>query len=386
MSNIQLTTLTPVHVGSGDLLQYNADFVEDKIGSNSYIYVVEPAKILQLIGMENIDRWISIIENAGNTKEFVQKFSPIKSPEAFSSRKILNFAKKIQKGQILKETIHNGFGFPYIPGSSLKGAIRTVILASLVESVNDKEEKILSKDRKGKTIISDKKIQNELFGNDAKNDLFRFVEVGDAYFDKGSEAAFRMIHLNITNKNSLLDDSKSQIVETIDQEKKSVFRLNINLNRYHFAKEKWDQAVSYSKNKVINSPGKLPECLQSVENLFQTINAHTLKLVNDEIKFWKEIDQKKAGADNYLDVMKSIQGEIINCTKGKECILRLGHASGWRFITGAWAENLNNFYSEVVPAARPNNDKYPDDVFPKTRRVEEEYQDLLGFVKLTLIH
>ncbi|HOV83961.1 MAG TPA: type III-A CRISPR-associated RAMP protein Csm5, partial [Paludibacteraceae bacterium] len=229
MSNIQLTTLTPVHVGSGDLLQYNADFVEDKIGSNSYIYVVEPAKILQLIGMENIDRWISIIENAGNTKEFVQKFSPIKSPEAFSSRKILNFAKKIQKGQILKETIHNGFGFPYIPGSSLKGAIRTVILASLVESVNDKEEKILSKDRKGKTIISDKKIQNELFGNDAKNDLFRFVEVGDAYFEKGSEAAFRMIHLNITNKNSLLDDSKSQIVETIDQEKTSFFRLNINL-------------------------------------------------------------------------------------------------------------------------------------------------------------
>ncbi|HPQ13472.1 MAG TPA: type III-A CRISPR-associated RAMP protein Csm5, partial [Paludibacteraceae bacterium] len=151
MSNIQLTTLTPVHVGSGELLQYNADFVEDKDGSDSYIYVVEPAKILQLIGMENIDRWISIIENAGNTKEFVQKFSPIKSPEAFSSRKILNFAKKIQKGQILNETIHNGFGFPYIPGSSLKGAIRTAVLASLVGRVNDKEEKILSKDRKGKT-------------------------------------------------------------------------------------------------------------------------------------------------------------------------------------------------------------------------------------------
>ena len=383
MSNIQLTTLTPVHVGSGDLLQYNADFVEDKIGSNSYIYVVEPAKILQLIGMENIDRWISIIENAGNTKEFVQKFSPIKSPEAFSSRKILNFAKKIQKGQILKETIHNGFGFPYIPGSSLKGAIRTVILASLVESVNDKEEKILSKDRKGKTIISDKKIQNELFGNDAKNDLFRFVEVGDAYFDKGSEAAFRMIHLNITNKNSLLDDSKSQIVETIDQEKTSFFRLNINLKKYRFAKENWEQAVSFSRNRVINSPNVLPECLQSIENLFQTINAHTLKLVEDEIKIWEDVD--KEGTENYLDVMESIKSEIINFTKGKECILRLGHASGWRFITGAWPEKLDNFVTKVVPAARPNNGKYQDYIFPKTRRVGEDYQDLLGFVRLTLI-
>ena len=383
MSNIQLTTLTPVHVGSGELLQYNADFVEDKDGSDSYIYVVEPAKILQLIGMENIDRWISIIENAGNTKEFVQKFSPIKSPEAFSSRKILNFAKKIQKGQILKETIHNGFGFPYIPGSSLKGAIRTVILASLVESVNDKEEKILSKDRKGKTIISDKKIQNELFGNDAKNDLFRFVEVGDAYFEKGSEAAFRMIHLNITNKNSLLDDSKSQIVETIDQEKTSFFRLNINLKKYRFAKENWEQPVSFSRNRVINSPNVLPECLQSIENLFQTINAHTLKLVEDEIKIWEDVD--KEGTENYLDVMESIKSEIINFTKGKECILRLGHASGWRFITGAWPEKLDNFVTKVVPAARPNNGKYQDYIFPKTRRVGEDYQDLLGFVRLTLI-
>jgi len=383
MSNIQLTTLTPVHVGSGELLQYNADFVEDKIGSNSYIYVVEPAKILQLIGMENIDRWISIIENAGNTKEFVQKFSPIKSPEAFSSRKILNFAKKIQKGQILNETIHNGFGFPYIPGSSLKGAIRTAVLASLVGRVNDKEEKILSKDRKGKTIISDKKIQNELFGNDAKNDLFRFVEVGDAYFEKGSEAAFRMIHLNITNKNSLLDDSKSQIVETIDQEKTSFFRLNINLKKYRFAKENWEQAVSFSRNRVINSPNVLPECLQSIENLFQTINAHTLKLVEDEIKIWEDVD--KEGTENYLDVMESIKSEIINFTKGKECILRLGHASGWRFITGAWPEKLDNFVTKVVPAARPNNGKYQDYIFPKTRRVGEDYQDLLGFVRLTLI-
>ncbi len=383
MSKIQLTTLTPVHVGSGEFLQYNADFVEDKDGTNSYFYVVEPAKILELIGLENIDRWISIIERAGNTKEFVQKFSPIKSPEAYSSRKILNFAKNIQSGQTLKETIHNGFGFPYIPGSSLKGAIRTAVLASLAESVSNKEEKILSKGKRGETIISDKNIQNELFGNDAKNDLFRFVEVGDAYFEKGSEAAFRMINLNITSKNTLIDKDKSQIVETIDQEKTSIFRLNINLKNYHFAKENWEQVVSYSKNKELNSPNELPECLQSIENLFQTINAHTLKLVNDEINIWHNIQKEEA--ENYVEIMRGFSDEIENCESGKECILRLGHASGWRFITGAWAEMLENFSSEVVPKARRNNSQYESYIFPKTRRVEEDYQDLLGFVKLTLI-
>ena len=135
---------------------HTADFVEDKGGTDSYLYVIEPAKILDLIGTENIDRWISIIEKAGNTKEFVQRFSPVKSPEVYSSRKILNFAKDIQGGQTMKEMIHNGFGLPYIPGSSLKGAIRTAVLATLVDRVNDREEKILLKDNKGETIISDK--------------------------------------------------------------------------------------------------------------------------------------------------------------------------------------------------------------------------------------
>ena len=72
------------------------------------------------------------------------------------------------------------------------------------------------------------------------------------------------------------------------------------------------------------------------------------------------------------------------CQEGKECVLRLGHASGWRFITGAWTENLDNFKSEIVPASRPKNFNYEQYVFPKSRRLDED-GDIFGFVKLELL-
>lgn len=72
----------------------------------------------------------------------------------------------------------------------------------------------------------------------------------------------------------------------------------------------------------------------------------------------------------------------MGCKDGKECVLRIGHGSGWRFITGAWSEKLNSFNPVVISAARPNNFRYNEYNFPKTRRVDEECE-LLGFVKLT---
>jgi len=182
MSTIQISTITPVHIGSGNFLQYNIDFVEDKVGDDSFIYIVDPNKIAKLIGIENIGRWVSIIENNGDIKDFVRKFSSAKSPEEYAVRVINNYASNIISPQTLKETIHNGFGLPYIPGSSIKGAIRTAILASLVDQVQQKEEKIINRNKMNKLFLSDKKIQDELFGDDPKNDLFRFLQVGDAYF------------------------------------------------------------------------------------------------------------------------------------------------------------------------------------------------------------
>jgi hypothetical protein len=125
--------------------------------------------------------------------------------------------------------------------------------------------------------------------------------------------------------------------------------------------------------------------MSSLSSLFDLVNKHTRRLVNDELDYWKEVSNNNySGADNYLESLEYILEKIEACKDGKECVLRLGHASGWRFITGAWAENMNRFNDIVVPSARPNNHKYKEYDFPKSRRLDED-GDILGFVKLSIL-
>ena len=49
MNKVKIQTLTPIHIGSGEFLKNNSDFVEYKDGGDSYISIIDPKKILDLI-------------------------------------------------------------------------------------------------------------------------------------------------------------------------------------------------------------------------------------------------------------------------------------------------------------------------------------------------
>jgi CRISPR type III-A-associated RAMP protein Csm5 len=364
MSNIKIETLTPVHIGSGNLLYYNSDFIKEKIDNDSYLVVISEDKIGKLLGNKGsqfIDLWLETISRKGSIKDFIAQFYKNAKADDYAKRKVLLFAS-INSNDTLKEIIHNGMGLPYIPGSSIKGAIRTAILASLANNIQLKEQLINNNGR-----ISAKRVEQQLFGNDPNSDVFRFIQVGDAYFEKETEIATRMVNLNITQKDDLMDKSKSQLVEAIGQEAESEFQLKIAKKYFDFVKPKY------------GALGNLP--VNSINDLFSLINTHTKKLVEEDIEYWGNIN--KAGGENYVSEMENIL-EIVNaCETGKSCVLRLGHASGWRFITGAWTEKWNNF-TEVIRASRPNNRNYVEYDFPKTRRLDEE-SFVMGFVELTII-
>lgn len=370
MSKIKISTLTPVHIGSGNFLQYNMDFVQDYDGEDSYLYVVDPKKILEFVGVERIDEWVKAIENGQSIKSFVRNASP----KNYSSRSILNFSN-VKPADTLKECIHNGMGLAYIPGSSIKGAIRTAVLASYAGNVSGLEAKIDKSDKDRftgevkKLKASAQKVEAELFGGDPNTDFFRFVQIGDAYFDEECEVATNLINLNQTHKDTLIDESKHQIVEAIGSGLDSEFQMKIAKNFYEFSKSRCEKI------------GNMPVGIQSVSSLFDVINEHTIKLVEDEIECWENCSIQ--GAEGYIENMKDILEKAQNCQKGKECVLRIGHASGWRFITGAWVESLGNFKDLVIPVSRPKNDYYREYNFPKSRRLDSD-GFILGFVKLCI--
>jgi len=367
MANIKIETLTPVHVGSGNLLYNDADFINETIDNKPSICIISQTKIWNILGQQHLDNWLSAIEKR-DTKAFLKQFAPDAKASDYAERVIpLYIQKPLGRDDTLKECIHNGFGLPYIPGSSIKGAIRTAVLASLADTVQYKERKI-QQFKHGRTAITASDVEKALFGRDPNSDVFRFIQVGDAYFERDTEIASRMINLNIRQSSSDLKDARMpQLVEAICSDASGEFQLKIAKEYYDFAKPKFAEL------------GNLP--VANLNDLFSMINAHTKKLVEDEIDDWQQID--KTGGDDYVGEMENVLAAVNGCSPGKSCVLRIGHASGWRFITGAWAEALQNFNNVVVPAARPNNRQYEDYPFPKTRRLDED-SFIFGFVKLTV--
>jgi CRISPR-associated protein Csm5 len=384
MSKIKLETLTSVHIGSGETLQYGNDFVTGKSGDDNIIGIVDARKVMQLIGEENIDKWVLAIERQDSTADIVKQFAPNTMVGNYSKR-IIILKSEVKPPYTLKEQIHNGQGNPYIPGSSIKGAIRTAVLASIINHEENVDEELLftknrdnsiKKDRRGNIIVNADNYEKRYLGKDPKNnnsDIFRFLQVGDAIFDDNNDVAIRMVNINERERQSYWDADRSQLIEAINSNDIAFFNLNLKLEQYELA---------YRQNEVQS----MPDCMKSVSELFRTINAHTNSLVKQEIEYWTNRTSKddSGKVDIYLEKIKNIKGLIESCEDGKSCVIRIGHGSGWRFITGAWTESFDNFKSAVVPASRPNNGKYSNYEFPKTRRVDDKCK-LLGFVKLTAV-
>lgn len=384
-NNIRITNLTQVHIGSGETLQKDTDFIVRRNGKDSDIYIIDPDRVGKIIGTDQrvIDQWIASIEK-GDTNSFFDLFLKRAKPEDYSKRRIANYAGD-RRGMTLKEFIHDGAGRPYIPGSSLKGAIRTAMIAFLASRMPEAEKEeivgcLTKKNGRYQDEFGEHKSAEDVMLGDTPNEsLMRFIRVGDAYYDKGIELAVTQVSLNQrTSCNELFDRKGAQPVEVIGTEETSSFSLAIDKKKFEKVFAQRDKG-----NKELKGMRFLPAELSTIEGLFKVINDHTKQLVESEISYWKGLTQYY-GADNYIEEMEKVLDDVNACKDG-ECVMRVGQATGWRFITGAWTECLKNFKDKVVPIARPHNrEKYKDYDFPKTRRMDDESY-LFGFVKLSSI-
>jgi len=360
MSNIKIETLTAVHIGTGNILQKDCDFVCKKVSGNDVeIGIINPTKILELIGLENIDAWTVAIENGRDTVDFIRQYSPNSAFRDYTSRQIDSYLPCVPRQ--IKEFIRDGLNRPYIPGSSIKGAIRTAVLSHIIESKDKSNIKI--KDTKGR--LTARIMENDLFGTDPQRDVFRCVQVGDALFDGYRTAAYNMVNINERISLGYWDKSKQMATEVLPGGAEAIFKMKIV--------EKKDLYI--------------PNELSSLSELMSTVNEHTIDLLDDEIKIWhaKDIDSdSEEKVEDFISQLKDMKRIAEECREKHACVLRVGHGSGWRFITGAWTECLGGEFMDVVDVARPKNNLYRDYMFPKSRRLEEDCCEPLGFVKLTL--
>lgn len=365
MSDYTIETITPIHIGSGVLFQKNTEFLV----KNEFIGIIDPLKVLGIIGETQITTWVAMIERGEPLLPYLIKRKPGLELEDVCSRILYYFARNISNSQSLKEQLHTGTGQPYIPGSSIKGAIRTALFTKLIKAFGIVNEQML---KNKKAQLDDAGLSAKLFGKDPNHDSLRFLRVGDAVFDNGTTIALNMLSLNHSQNSTRLDSKVSQLTEAIGQDITSTIRIDIdkeklsgNLKRHRITTD-----VSF---------------LNSDQALLDTINKHTINLLKAEIKSWEEHVQY-ADVENYISEIEEQIAKAEKCNEN-EAILRLGHGSGWNFMTGAWQKDASiliddHVFDQIVNRSRPGNQKkYADYMFPKTRRMDEE-GFLLGFVKI----
>lgn len=344
---------TAVHVGDGYELQYGFDF----LANGKDIYVLDVEKLVDRIGeTENL--------NPEEMKPLLDAISKRKLVEyiddndidlnSISSRWIDNYYNyKFEATNIIQSQVHDAFGRPYIPGSSIKGAIRTAIVATMARDVANKNKYNL------------KDVEQNLCGR-INSDFFRFIRVGDAVFDKGCEIVSSLSRLTQICKHDI-----KQYIEAIGlgEDEFAPFVVDIDAEKY----EKVKQSGLFSK--MVN----MPKDVQDISSLLKLINDHTIKLVKDEINEWKKYNNNNWAMD-YVETMSALLEECNKVDNGKECVLRIGMGSGKRFVTGAWADSVGEFYDE--------KNKLTCNPIPVTRAFVESIQsgfvDLLGFVKLRI--
>ena len=381
MSYLRIELLTPVHIGTGRKLEPGLDFVS--FGAPEHVVaVLDERKVFDIVGADNLSTWLSIINQNGNLLTYLRQRQPKLAAATIATRQLDTPEATPTAGQTVREQMHTGGGEALLPGSSLKGALRTAWLA----------EKILAKPRESsyalpngeaalKRNFSDQQLtQSHLVPADTKrgqepnHDLLRLLQVGDAHFTRTS--CLLTETLNETGGGPQMKQSVQQFAECLSAKQSALVRVQVPevLKRELLEKNQLRRADA----QALTLPA-----------LLQTVQTQTARLLARELARYEPKDFSRAedGAGLFVEQLQQLQRQNAACESGRAAVLRLGFGSGHAFITGGWYEEVlrDQFQvrRDIENAARKNN-RYEGTPLSKTRKMTLGGVPL-GFIRLTLL-
>lgn len=347
----KITTLTPVHIGSGQKLSRF-----DTVFDNNRLYVIDVNKVIEVISnnKEALNRFAQgNFEMKNFLKEHRINYDSVKKYSLPAPTQV--------KGKEIFEFIKTGLGKPFIPGSSIKGAIRTVFLWHLVnesdqQKIREKFENILQLD-KIKKMNADDELDKYIFGNTPNYDFMRVLQVSDAEFDISGLRVDEVKILELRNhdtygwwkynrpNNRVLDNPMEAIsifIESISEE--CSLEVEIKIDEFLL------------KNKTaITQLG-----FNSKEHLFTQLaekcNKYSLEYINSEIVFFSKCKMKKM--EEFYQKLKN------KINDNNSFLLHLGWGIGWKAITGNYISS-----KEIFNRIREKFRLGKGTIFPKTRKI-----------------
>jgi CRISPR-associated protein Csm5 len=346
--NFKLETITPVHVGSGEILSQFCDYIYD----NGYVYYLEHEAIMEGLAKKPncdnlIDGFIEVVKKQAsgnnpdriNLKDFMERLGL--DYKEYCLKRVRAVDKITEQVQLNIKTANR----TYIPGSTLKGAIRTALISYHYQD-------------KGRVKNKGGYIGEDIFGSFG-DDILKFLSVSDSdTFTEDDLKISKFYKLNLKSKKTDI----SIIKEVIDKGVATTFTINCKAK----------------KKQVANQFSYLYEGQE--EKLLPIINEYSQKNIE------KELIELRKGSGNEVEEIKDFYQSLLIAIKNnnltKEAYLRIG--AGKSFYDNTIAQKLSKEDLNLI--IKKNFEKANPNFFPKTRTVIMEGLNIEvpGWIKISL--
>ncbi|MEJ5230199.1 MAG: type III-A CRISPR-associated RAMP protein Csm5 [Pseudothermotoga sp.] len=297
---VKLTTVTPVFIGSGE--KYTACELVKK--DSSYYRLRERSFFKLLHDYPKLSTGDSMKKIANQT---VQNLERIITKDDLSYE-LKNYVGTIE-GEILQLLKHPS-GAVYIPGSSIKGAIRTAIQYCIMKKNKDHFQKLVldalkeaQPGRRPNFAEVTRKLDRALRlpGQDLRTDLARFLLVSDTNLLKIPICLAQVGIFKIKSGKLELDTRKAKfLMEFIGPKIEFETEITFDKDQMELMQEKLSQRYSYV-------PSSIKEVLNCVREMYQDV-------IEDELR---DLTQEKAK-----------YGELLQELKGEPDKLHIGYGGG----------------------------------------------------------
>lgn len=330
---LAITPLAPVHIGCGEDFE-PTNYVIDA----GFLFHFDPSRVplkesdrkalLAAVGSpgdrgilqtqkffaERKEQFIGATRNvvavaAGVERQYLVRVGKVAQTED-QGRHIVN------RLEIERTAHHPHSGIPYLPGSSLKGAMRTAWL----DQVNS------SSDRQADERAND--VEKRLLGGSFHSDPFRLVRLADA---TGPGIASRVVFCTNHKKRKVLDKNGRELMgqgpaarrETIVAGQLRAFRSEMRLD---------DLAGIHRENERTGALTPMPQRrIPGFAELAQACNRFYLCRFDEELKI---LEERRLVSDSWLAGMRDLLLALNDHLRsGKSMLLRVGRHSGAESVT-----------------------------------------------------
>ena len=343
----KISLLTPLHIGNGSTLEAEVDFT----GRNGRLEVIDSEATFR-----------QLLDNPAALRELGrEKFSWNSLVRQYKIKLVTSYTldcRGSNRPQRIRSFIKDGFSRPYLPGSSLKGSLRTAFLVKLAASSTMKP--ILGDNSKR----ADDRYLDKLAGGNPHNDFLRGFHVSDSLGADISECGIMAREIKFFNLQTPTQAGWKHFSgrRTIDDYSKAdgihveTLEPGINLTA-SFSMEGFLSDTQQRKNAGLPTF----EQLQDLDGLYELVNNHALKTAQSELNFFRQYKTSgKAAAEFYEKLCKKIK----EMSPGNGFICRIAWGSGWKGMTGDWM--CEDLAQEARKKFRLGKTGMP---YPKTRRL-----------------